>query len=331
MTHAAARAGDLEALKRAHELYGWESEVCEVAAAHGHLDCLKYAHEHGCPCPNMDPCIALQEGHLACVYYILDHDLPWNPLMLANCAVRNDQGDVLRSILQRRQMAEYSYLIVPAGGRGSLACLRVLVEHFQDLHMFAYAMYKATSRGHIACVRYLHSVGCVWARASTVCSKAAKHGHTACLRFAHEHGCPVDKKVAVAAASHGRLACLKYLVSAGCPMDVDTTDAAAGRVSATRSRVVCPHFLHHLHGCPVSPKQIKCLHYLHKLGCPVSAVGRRLLVTKVWLPMWRDHVRAHPILFYWRESAGKRSYGPGGAGRERDREAFEADFGDASR
>ena len=36
---------------------GWSAEVCSAAAAGGHLECLKYAHEHGCVW-NADTCKA---------------------------------------------------------------------------------------------------------------------------------------------------------------------------------------------------------------------------------------------------------------------------------
>lgn len=46
----AAMNGDLECLKYAHE-HGcpWDEETCRLAATNGHLECLQYAHEHGCP------------------------------------------------------------------------------------------------------------------------------------------------------------------------------------------------------------------------------------------------------------------------------------------
>ena len=50
MLSTAAENGHLECLKYAHE-HGcpWDEETCAVAAENGQLECLKYAHEHGCP------------------------------------------------------------------------------------------------------------------------------------------------------------------------------------------------------------------------------------------------------------------------------------------
>jgi hypothetical protein len=46
----AAQNGRLECLKYAHENgCPWDKLTCIYATKSGHLDCLKYAHENGCP------------------------------------------------------------------------------------------------------------------------------------------------------------------------------------------------------------------------------------------------------------------------------------------
>ena len=46
----AAEGGHLECLKYAHENgCPWDEWTCSMAAFNGHLECLKYAHENGCP------------------------------------------------------------------------------------------------------------------------------------------------------------------------------------------------------------------------------------------------------------------------------------------
>jgi len=51
-------------------------------------------------------------------------------------------------------------------------------------------------------------------------------------------------------------------------------------------------------------------------------------VREVLIPKWREVVRVRPIALYWCELAGRTSYSVGGAGRKRDREEYEADFGE---
>ena len=46
----AAEYGHLECLQYAHENgCPWDEWTCSEAAENGHLECLKYAHEFGCP------------------------------------------------------------------------------------------------------------------------------------------------------------------------------------------------------------------------------------------------------------------------------------------
>ena len=49
----AARNGHLECIKYLRENgCPWDEETCSSAAFYGHLDCLQYAYENGCPYPN---------------------------------------------------------------------------------------------------------------------------------------------------------------------------------------------------------------------------------------------------------------------------------------
>ena len=49
-SYAAEDGDDLECLKYAHENgCPWNEETCAIAAQNGHLECLKYAHDNGCP------------------------------------------------------------------------------------------------------------------------------------------------------------------------------------------------------------------------------------------------------------------------------------------
>ena len=49
----ATESGHLECLKYAHENgCPWDEDTCSYAADNGYLECLKYAHENGCPSEN---------------------------------------------------------------------------------------------------------------------------------------------------------------------------------------------------------------------------------------------------------------------------------------
>jgi hypothetical protein len=67
----AADTGHLDCLKYAHE-HGcpWDEETYSSAAYYGHLDCLMYAHKNGCP-RNKEKCLRVAKGE--CKQYILDN------------------------------------------------------------------------------------------------------------------------------------------------------------------------------------------------------------------------------------------------------------------
>ena len=75
----AASHGHLECLKYARENgCPWDQWTCYHAASNGHLECLKYAHEHGCPW-NEETCKnAAEKGHLECLKYAREHRCPWD-------------------------------------------------------------------------------------------------------------------------------------------------------------------------------------------------------------------------------------------------------------
>ena len=76
---AAADRGYLDCLAYAHE-HGcpWDVWTCFAAARRGDLGCLTYAHEHGCPWDKWTCKAAAKHGHLDCLMYAHKHGCPWD-------------------------------------------------------------------------------------------------------------------------------------------------------------------------------------------------------------------------------------------------------------
>ena len=73
-----AKYGDLECLKYAHENgCPWEYTY-HTAAENGHLDCLKYAHENGCTWDEDTCSSAASNGHLDCLKYAHENGCTWD-------------------------------------------------------------------------------------------------------------------------------------------------------------------------------------------------------------------------------------------------------------
>ena len=48
------------------------------AAKRGHLECLKYLHENGCPWNELTSFKTVKRGHLDCLKYLHENGCPWN-------------------------------------------------------------------------------------------------------------------------------------------------------------------------------------------------------------------------------------------------------------
>ena len=153
----AAKNGQLECLKHAHE-HGcpWDEKTCESAAKNGHLECLKYARERGCPWDEETCAHAAWKGHLECLKYAHEQGCPWNE---ETCS-------------------------------------------FAAMH------------GHLECLKYAHERGCPWDE--WTCRYAAMHGHLECLKYAREHGCDWDGVTCWSAALNGHWSCFIYASFHGC-------------------------------------------------------------------------------------------------------------------
>lgn len=77
----AAFSGDLELLRRLYEGGGgvkWNAQTCAYSTCQNQLECLRFAHEHGCPWDERTPAYAAEGGHLACLQYAHENGCPWD-------------------------------------------------------------------------------------------------------------------------------------------------------------------------------------------------------------------------------------------------------------
>ena len=127
---AAARGGNLECLKYAHENgYEWDKNTCAAAAANGHLECLIYARENNCPWDKYTCTYAAKGGHIACLRYAHENECPWDKKTCAAAAVG-----------------------------GHLECLKY--AHENGCPWDEYTCQCAAMNGHLDCLRYAHQNNC---------------------------------------------------------------------------------------------------------------------------------------------------------------------------
>jgi hypothetical protein len=125
-----------ECIKYAHENgCPWDIFTCKWAASWGYINSLKYAIKNGCPL-DKDTCwFAASNGRLECLKYLHENECPFND----------------------------------------------------------WTSTGATANGHLECLKYLHENGCPWS--SETCVFAANYGHLDCLKYAYENGCPYPEEL----------------------------------------------------------------------------------------------------------------------------------------
>ena len=276
------------------------------------LQCVRYAHENGCPWHVNTTSYIATHGNFALLRYAHEHGCPWAPRTSENI------------VLFQRDVAVIEY------------------AHQHGCPWHEETTCGAAMGGCPQCLRYAHEHGATWSDGTT--KYAALNGHLSCLQYAHENGAAWDEDTTCGAATNGNLECLQYAHEHGCPWHEDTIPhLSPSEFRYPNSRVDCVRYALR-HDCPISGTTALSLADAFWISFTVSASAldvvrlvhrrrpdcvsrgiKRQLARHVFLPMWRRHVRARAIFFYWLERAARTSCAPGGPGRKRDREAFEAD------
>lgn len=162
-------------------------DLCESAAKHGHLACLQFLRERGCPWDEYTCTIAAASGHLHCLQFAHASGCRMtSEVCLA--AAQNDHLECLRYAHQ--QKCEWNKVVCAAAALGnSLQCLQF--AHEAGCPWDSHVCQIAAGRGHLACLQYALTQGCPWDTSTT--KAAAENGFIDCLRFAHQHGCFIVK------------------------------------------------------------------------------------------------------------------------------------------
>ena len=293
-----AANGLLELLMYAHKYNGyvWTNgeEITNIAAYNGHLNCLKYAHENGCPW--VTECIPHQEfynydapypfdddekrlgerrldsicdvaskkGHLDCLKYSNEKDCDWSIERCVGTFALKGYLDCLKYAYEENDCPLNLWICHNAAIGGQLECLKY--AHENGCPWDYWTCYEAAENGQLECLKYAHENGCPWGELT--CNVAAEKGNLECLKYAHENGCLWDEQTCSKATDN--LECLKYAHENGCPWDDDCICIDA----AMNGNLECLKYAHE-NGCPWDEKtcskatyNLECLKYAHENGCP---------------------------------------------------------------
>ncbi len=99
-TDIAACRGHLECLRYLHEAGcpWWDKEVTRLAAFYGRLECLRYLHEKGCPWNKYATSSAARRGHLECLRYLRENGCPWDATVWEHSTEQIKKGTPIDSI-----------------------------------------------------------------------------------------------------------------------------------------------------------------------------------------------------------------------------------------
>ncbi|KAL4084212.1 hypothetical protein QTP88_028039 [Uroleucon formosanum] len=130
-------------------------DICQEAASHGHINCLKLAHEIGVPWDQNTCLNAASKGHLDCLIYARENGCPWY-VGVCNSASMNGHKDCL--VYARENGCPSSN--------------------------------DAATGGHYDCLVYAHEGGCEWNSFTYI--NALRYNHPECVEYALKNGCPQD-------------------------------------------------------------------------------------------------------------------------------------------
>ena len=105
----------------------FDVDTCQEAATYGRLECLKYAHDNGCPWNESTCTYAAVNRHLECLKYARDNGCPWNE-SVCSCAAYFGHLDCLKYAHENgcqwnKKTCQY------AEWHGSLDCLKYAHEN----------------------------------------------------------------------------------------------------------------------------------------------------------------------------------------------------------
>jgi hypothetical protein len=158
----------LELLKWAREVKHceWDEETIKQAAFQGNLEMLKYCFSNDCPCDKNASCkLAAARGHLDCLRFLLDKVKPSRETEkeVAIKAAGKGHTDIVKYLVEERKISEEvksECVYTAAKIDGHLNCLQYVVEEakvpLNDWQVIAFARYKK----HPECENYLREKGC---------------------------------------------------------------------------------------------------------------------------------------------------------------------------
>jgi len=198
------------------------THATEIAVLENELELLIKLHDEGYPLTN-DACIvAVEHGHVECLKYLHNHDAPWDDSNVSAAAAQFGQLECLH-YLHKSGCAWHAEVSTRAALYGHLNVLQY--AHTHGCPWDAIVCTAAASHNHLDCLVYAHENGCPWD--DTLTDIVTKVGCDDCLAYALENGCPLHTNAVLNCVLLNRQACLVVLVEFGVNLEATLVSRAA--------------------------------------------------------------------------------------------------------
>jgi len=199
--------------------------VFSYAASGGHMEVVRWLHEHDCPWNDTATMAAARFGHLEVLQWLRARDCPWNMWCLNNAAWGGHNEVV---VWARSNGCKWNrYATMWAARNGHIETLRLLRR--MGCRWDEKACMWAAKEGRLEALQYLRTGDggvCPWD--SETCWAAAVAGHLEVLQWARANGCEWKWTTWAGAALTGQVHVLRWLRANGCPRKGVSEEGYAG-------------------------------------------------------------------------------------------------------
>ena len=146
-----------------------DDTACNLAAEHGHLEILKYAHAHQCPYDGFS-------------------------MILSAVRCKTQNVEILKYVHEEMECEfdiDPEYAAEQAAAEGNIEALIYMREKRCDWN--ADACRAAAEHDHLDCLKWLHENGAPWDE--SCCNAAYEENNSECFEYAFKNGCPWDGKI----------------------------------------------------------------------------------------------------------------------------------------
>ena len=268
---SAAEHGHLECLRKAHENGYTMDGICYIAAENGHLECLKYAHENGDKCNEKTCAVACESDSLDILTYLHENNCPWDK-RTCEIAAEYDHLYCLNDAHENGCLWDKETINMGTKNK-NIKCLEYAYENHCPIEIEM--INEAACTGDSEIFKYVHEQLKLPFDYSTCTHCVLKDGSLECLKYAHENGPDWNTNTLQRALENNKYDCIKYLVENNCPCDEYVSIMAVKCCDLQTVKYLCENGIINLDDDILKHtnhnKKTNVTKYIFDKGCPIGS------------------------------------------------------------